>query len=342
MKEDLEFIFFRTKDLWLEYFNNKNLFITGGTGFFGSWLLETIRWVNENTELNVSATILTRDFKKFQKKAPQLANYKMFKFIEGDIRSFNFIEENYDYLFHFATTRAEETFKGEDELRKFETIAYGTKRVLEFAKLRGIKKVLITSSGAIYGKDDKIDKIPENYYIAPNPLDISLALGHGKRVAEFYCSYFCKKFDIDIKIARCFSFIGPYLPLNIHYAIGNFIKNALNNEPIVIKGDGSQIRGYLYSADLIIWLLTILIKGKKCEPYNVGSDKGISIKDLAKLILKLCQKKLEIIIKNKNNISPANKIYLPSIDKARKELNLDVFTPLEDAIIKTYKFYLNS
>ena len=142
---DIEFIYSKTGNIW-HNFRNKKIFITGGTGFFGCWLLETIKWLNENKQLDLSATILTRNYKKFFKKAPHLANYSFFNFVEGDIKSFNFFHDNYHALIHFAATNAEETYHGEDELNKFITITCGTKRVLDFAIENNIKNSWIPSS----------------------------------------------------------------------------------------------------------------------------------------------------------------------------------------------------
>jgi dTDP-glucose 4,6-dehydratase len=336
---DIEFIYSKTGNIW-HNFRNKKIFITGGTGFFGCWLLETIKWLNENKQLDLSATILTRNYKKFFKKAPHLANYSFFNFVEGDIKSFNFFHDNYHALIHFAATNAEETYHGEDELNKFITITCGTKRVLDFAIENNIKNILVTSSGAVYGKQAvNIQNIMEEYSVAPNSTDISAALGHGKRIEEFFCSYYAQKFKLKIKIARCFSFVGPYLQLNIHYAIGNFIRDVLNGGPIVIKGDGTAIRSYLYAADLIIWLITILAKGKSIYPYNVGSDESIDILTLARLVARCSGRNINIIIEKQKHFNQAKNIYVPSIQRARKELGLKVYTSLKDAIQKTFLFY---
>jgi len=337
--DDIQFIYSKTDNIW-HHFKNKKIFITGGTGFFGCWLLETIKWLNENKQLNISATILTRNYKKFLNKAPHLAKYPFFNFVEGDITSFKFFYDNYHSLIHFAATNAEETYHGEDELKKFITIACGTKRVLEFAKMNNIKNILLTSSGAIYSNQpDNTSNISEDSHGAPYTTDINAALGHGKRIAEFLCSYYAQKYKLKIKIARCFSFVGPYLQLDIHYAIGNFIRDALSGGPIIIQGNGTPIRVAFRRVDLMIWLITILAKGNSVYPYNVGSDDAIDIKNLAYLIAKCCKCNINVVIQKQIKFNKYKNFYVPSIQRAKDELGLKVYTNLKDSIQKTLRFY---
>jgi len=331
--DDLEFILDHTKDM-LKELKDKRLFITGGTGFFGCWLLETLIWANKRFGLNLSATVLTRDYKSFEKKAPHLAKNPILKFYVGDVRNFSFPEEKFDYVIHFASASAVEKFKGADPIERFNIIVQGTRHVLDFCVECGAKKLLYTSSGYIYG--DFNFPVSEDYNGSVTIDDPNAPLGIGKKVAEFFCYTYAKKYGLEIKIARCFSFLGPYLQLNIHYAVGNFIRDAILGGPIIVKGDGMPIRSYMYASDLMIWLLHILLRGKSFQPYNVGSDQAISIRDLAYLVAE-CTGVKEVVFQNK--ISSGKRYYVPSIELARRELGLDVFTPLREAIIKTFNFY---
>jgi len=261
LEKDLDHIFALVGNLW-EDLRGKRLFITGGTGFFGSWFLESLVWANDRLELGVSATVLTRNPDSFKKKMPHLAGHPVIKFHTGDVRDFDFPEGQFTHIFHAATTSAVATFNNlEGHLVKFDTIVGGTRHVLDFALKCHAKKFFLISTGAVYGKQPpEIPRMSEDYCGTLDYFNPNFAVGGGKRVAEFLCAHYSSKYGIETKIARCFSFLGPYLPLDIHYAVGNFIRDALGGGPIQINGDGTQCRSYLYTADLMIWLWTILLK----------------------------------------------------------------------------------
>lgn len=328
----------RTRNLW-EQLRGKSLFITGGTGFFGRWLLESFVHANRELNLNLRVVVLTRDIDAFCRKAPHLALDPAIRFHEGDVATFAFPGEPFTHIIHAAATSADETFKGEDPLRKFDTLVSGTRRTLEFAAGCGTQRFLFASSGVAYGAvPTGMASIPESFSGAPDTLDINSALGHGKRSAEFLCAYFAARHGWELSVARCFSFVGPFLPLDIHYAIGNFIKQAHEDREIIVKGDGTALRSYLYMADLVTWLLTLLVKAPPGQIYNVGSDQAISIRDLAHLVRDVLSPGKPVRVLGEPAYSVGNAVrslYVPDISKARNALGLDVWTPLEEAIRRT-------
>jgi nucleoside-diphosphate-sugar epimerase len=336
---DLDYVLAHTKDLWDEI-RGSRIFITGGTGFFGTWLLESFLWANENLDLNASACVLTRDYKTFSRKFPHIAHNPSLEFHEGDVRDFTFPDGKFSHIIHAAATSAVATFNNEDPLVKFDTVVGGTRHTLDFAVHCHAKKFLLTSSGAVYGKQPpSMTHIPEDYYGAPDPLDLNSSWGESKRTAELFCTYYAKRYGIETKIARCFSFVGPYLPLDIHYAIGNFIRDALNGGPIIVKGDGTPYRSYLYAADLVIWLWTILLKGKPCRIYNVGSEEGITIAELAYLVERCCETPIQVKITETPVPDKPSSIYVPSTRQTRQECGVMQIVDLEEAIRKTFAFH---
>jgi len=337
LSADLDHILTHTQGLW-EELRNQRIFITGGTGFFGCWLLESFIYANEKLKLNSEALVLTRNYESFKKKAPRLAVNPAIKFCIGDVRDFKFPEGNFPFIIH-AATEANAKLNEENPLQMWDTIVEGTRHILEFARHAGAKKFLLTSSGAVYGRQPpNMTHIPEEYNGAPDPSDPNSAYGEGKRAAEMLCAIYAKMYGIETKIARCFAFVGPYLPLDIHYAIGNFIRDALKGGPIQIKGDGTPYRSYLYAADLTVWLWTILIKGKSCRPYNVGSDKAISIAELADSVSKSFNPPAGIFIARKPIDGSAHEKYIPNIDRVKKEMNLYQHIELREALDKTIKW----
>jgi nucleoside-diphosphate-sugar epimerase len=339
--EDLEHIFENTQDIW-ESFRGKSIFLTGGTGFFGKWLLESFIYINEKLELNAKLTTLTRNPEAFLLEYPFYEEYtKTVHFVKGDILTYDFnLDEKFQFIIH-AATAASEVLNKSNPLLMIDTITIGTRRVLDFAITQPIEGFLFISSGAIYGKQPwNHSHINEHDSFTININNSNSAYAEGKRIAELYCSTYFEKYNLPIKIARCFAFVGPYLPLDTHFAIGNFINNIINSEDIIIKGDGSTIRSYMYASDLMVWLWSILLKGEINQPYNVGSDEAISIKELVEKIISITDTKVKAKIKGLPIQFENVDIYCPDTKKSVK-LNLAKKVNINDAILKTLIYYKN-
>jgi nucleoside-diphosphate-sugar epimerase len=332
--EDLNHILHHTAGLWEEV-RGKNIFMTGGTGFFGCWLLESLLWANDQLGLGTRAVVLSRSPRTFSAKAPHLASHPAVRLIQGDVRTFEFPPGEFPIVIH-AATEASAKLNQENPLLMFETVVEGTHRTLEFARTHGTRRFLLTSSGAVYGRQPpEMTHIPEDYVGAPDPMDPMAAYGEGKRAAEMLCRLYSHQFGLETKIARCFAFVGPRLPLDAHYAIGNFIRDALGGGPIRVNGDGSPLRSYLYAADLAIWLWTILLKGQPCRPYNVGSEKSMNIADLADLVRQEMNPAAEITIARQADPSQPAQQYVPCVERARSELALESWVSLDQALGRT-------
>lgn len=330
---DLAYILENTRGLWDEL-RGQRLFITGGTGFFGCWLLESFIWANRELDLGASITALTRDPAGFRARLPHLALDSAVTLHAGDVRSFDYPAGAFTHVIH-AATAASAALNGDDPLMMLDTIVEGTRRVLDFSADRGVRKFLLTSSGAVYGKQPTgLSHIPEIYAGVPDTMDPHAAYAEGKRVAELLCAIYARQYGMETKIARGFAFLGPYLPLDRHFAAGNFIRDRLCGGPIQVKGDGTTLRSYLYAADLAIWLWTILFKGQSCRPYNVGSDSPVAISDLASMVAGL-EPRTEVRIASAPRPGVVPERYVPDIARARTELNLNPSVPLAEAILRT-------
>lgn len=305
-------------------------------------MLEAIAYAQKKLNLYFEVMVLSRNPEQFLEKYPQFKDEKFIRFHRGDITDFSFPEGEFTHAIHGATTSAHATFNKEDELKKFNNVAEGTRRILEFTENKGIRHFLLTSSGSAYGKQPRIMPLMrEDYMGAPDTMDIHAALGEGKRAAEYLCTVYAHKHSIEMKVARCFSFVGPHLPLDIHYAIGNFIGDGLKGRPIAVRGDGSPVRSYLYMADLVIWLVTIFVQGESLRMYNVGSEEGKTIREIAQLVGNCFEPKIEVQFAQKPSTAPgtsASDLYVPSTARARA-LGLEQWIGLEEAIRRTIEFY---
>ena len=321
----------------LEAMRGKRLFVTGGTGFFGRWVLESLVHANRALARGLSVVVLTRNVAAFRAREPALAASRELSFLEGDVRSFRFPEGRFDFEIHAATDTNAKLHQ-EDPLGMFDTIVEGTRRALDFAREAGRPRVLFTSSGAVYGKQSpEIESVDEDYQGAPSPSDAGAAYGHGKRAAEHLCALYGERYGVECTIARCFAFVGPHLPIAAHFAIGNFIRDGLGGRPIRVSGDGTPYRSYLYAADLAAWLLTILVRGVPNRPYNVGSDEGLTIAELATRVGAHFGVGVEIARRPPPG-RPAER-YVPCIRRAREELSLAPWTGLDEAIARTARWH---
>jgi dTDP-glucose 4,6-dehydratase len=332
--EDLQMIEARTAALWQEL-QGQSLFLTGGTGFFGSWLLESLQYANRVGKLGVRVAVLTRNPEAFREARPHLTQDPSIRLLSGDVRSFAFPEGEFTYVIHGATeTCARPGSGGTAEL--LGTILGGTERVLQFASMHGTRRLLFASSGAIYGpQPQELTHIGEDYQGAPDPLRPESAYGEGKRAAEALCVAYGQQYGFACSLARCFAFVGPLLALDQHFAIGNFLRDALRGKEITIRGDGTARRSYMYAADLAVWLWTLLVRAPHAVAYNVGSGDSVSILELANLVRRAIGSTAEVRVTQQAIPGAQVHQYVPSVRKAEQELGLKGQVPLSDAICRT-------
>ncbi|ASZ14787.1 NAD(P)-dependent oxidoreductase [Chitinophaga pendula] len=337
--DDLSHVLQHTVGLWTPV-RGKHILLTGGTGFFGKWMLETFVYINERLQLDAQITVLSRDPAAFLDSYPRYRTTAGVHFLQGDIQTIDFRDRTFHYIIH-AATAADAALNSAQPLLMLNTIIDGMRRILDFASQQPLEGLLFTSSGAVYGKQPPTVthvKETESFPANSNLSGSAIAYGEGKKIAELYCSLYHQQYGVPVKIARCFAFVGPYLPLDKHFAIGNFIGNVLRGEDIIIKGDGTPYRSYLYAADLAIWLWTILLKGKNNTPYNVGSDEDYTIGALAREVGALNTSIQVKILGTPVPDQPAER-YVPNVDLAKSTLGLGVYTSLAESILKTQLFY---
>lgn len=329
--EDLEHVLRHTQTLW-EPVRGQRVFMTGGTGFFGSWLLESLAFCNRRLDLNLSVTVLSRNPDAFIREMPHMAGEDSIRFLRGDILDFPFPAEHFDSIIHAATPSS-----GHEACRPElpTNMLAGTERMLVFARTACARRLLFTSSGAVYGlQPASVSHLLETYAGKPET-----PYGEAKLQCEQMCVQSAQTSRMEFAIARCFAFVGPHLPLDQHFAIGNFIGDALAGRNIRVAGDGTSLRSYLHAADLAIWLWTLLMRpfepGSTVQIYNVGSGSAISIYDLARQVVEELNPSLHIEIAENAVSGKPHHQYVPDVSKAESQLGLQQMIGLREAIRRT-------
>lgn len=337
LKLDLVRIYEATQDVW-NRLRDCTLFITGGTGFIGSWLLESLRWANQELGFKIQVHILTRDLASYHQKVPHLANCPEFKFVVGDVRDFTSPAGEFSHIIH-AATDSSHAMNQANPKQMYETIIRGTTRVLDFAVEKNCKKVLLFSSGAVYGRQpNDLGRASENWLGSLDLLNPINAYAEGKRGAEMLATIYGEQFGLEVSVARIFALIGPYLPLDTHYAVGNFIKDAIEGKSIIVNGSGLPVRSYLYTSDLAVWLWRLFLDGRPGIPYNIGSENEISLGSLAGLVADTVGNgEFQILGKADVGLNPGR--YVPDTTRIRSEFLLSESVQLEQAIRRTASWY---
>lgn len=337
---DLEEILERSRGDLL-HLRQQRIFLTGATGFIGRWLLEALFHSNDRLALQTHVTILTRNPRRFVEAAPALASRSDLQIIEGDICDETIVERvgTFDAVIHAATPASAEVNRLQPMLM-LDTIILGGKNALQIASRTPGAPFLFTSSGAVYGRQPaEIQRVHEDYQGAPDVLAPETAYHEGKRVGELQCAIAAESMGVSAKIARLFAFIGPFLPLDRHFAAGNFIRDALTNDAIKVRGDGTTIRSYLYASEMIMALLAVLVRGATCRAYNVGSDRAITIAALAQTISAASLRRPPVMIEKAPAVYRSHDRYVPSIARISEELGFSSAIGLEEAVRRTLAFY---
>ncbi|MEB3243201.1 MAG: NAD(P)-dependent oxidoreductase [Cyanobacteriota bacterium] len=318
----------------------KRILITGGTGFFGRAILKSMQ---ASPWPDAQISILSREPSQFLERYPSFANIGQVELIKGDIQVRQSLPwgQAYTHILHAATDSTHGPSLS--PMQRYKQIVAGTENILELAVSAGAERFLLTSSGGIYGPQPAdLASFREDWLGGPSLSDPNSAYSQGKRAAEHLCALFRHAHGLPISIARCFAFIGPDLPLDAHFAIGNFIRDALSADVITVAGDGTPLRTYLDQSDLAHWLRTLLLEGKDGETYNVGSDEVVSMAQLAHLVRDLIAPAKAVRILGRPEPSAARQRYVPNIEKARELHGLSVSIPLADAIRTTAQAHQQS
>ncbi len=312
----------------------KTLLVIGGTGFFGKSILDAFGRGLLKPWAITHVISMSRNAQSLLQDAPELVTQGV-ELLTADIRNSASLPEA-DYVIHAAASTDIRNYLSKPEQEMY-NIQAGTYNFCELVKKTHKKsKIVYVSSGAVYGvQPDDLEKVSEEFqYETLDSMDAGkIDYAIAKQNAESAIKALAND-EINISIARCFAFVGPWLPRNQHFVVGNFIDDILNKRPIIVKAAHEVIRSYMYADDLVVWLMAIANFGNsKCPTFNVGSDDAINVKSMAFNLAK--SSKLEVSLPDFN--SQRVDRYIPSIDKAKDILNLTLSYNSIDSINKTIR-----
>jgi nucleoside-diphosphate-sugar epimerase len=334
--DDLDLILSLTPGFW-QRFAGARLFLTGGTGFIGRWLVQSVQHANDRLDAGIELAVLTRSADRARQQSPRSFARADTRLIEGDVAEKLPAIGGFDLCIH-AATDVGDSLQPAAPVQVFDTIVGGTRRVLDASIAAGAQRFLLASSGAVYGPQPAtLDRVPESAVTAPR-LDPQSAYGNGKRAAEWLANAYTAQAastGLSACSARIFALVGPGLPLNAGFAAGNFIRDVLAGQAVNIQGDGRALRSYLYMADLSVWLLRMLESGAPGTAYNAGSRHAVSIAELAHAVVDAAGVDVPVrVALAPDHTTPAAR-YVPDTQRAHDELGLDEYTPLAIALKKT-------
>ena len=320
-----------------EKLDGSRILLTGGTGFVGKWMLQTAKIAQENSATKIEIVIPTRRLTADHVQTAIAIGCPNVSWVEADFMNNQLDLGHIDMIIH-AATPASAQLNAENPAEMLRINVVAMESVLRYAGNN--QPLLFTSSGAVCGTQPQSASHIKEGNVEPNPPTEQLkAYAQGKQTAERMCREAGKNGQCSPIIARLFAFGGEYLPRDTHFAIGNFIQNALDRQPISIEGDGRARRSYLYGADMATWLWSALAHGETEIPFHIGSEHSVSILELAQTVAIVSGEVLkyvpEIIVSKEINLLEPVHQYVPANVHTRKTLQVTEWTPLEEIIRHT-------
>lgn len=323
-KEDYCKFFFAEKEKFMS--NAKNILVTGGTGFIGSHLCETLLAQGHRV------LCLDNNFTGTLDNIQHLRSHARFEFIRHDVTEP--IRLEVDQIYHLACPASPKDYQF-NSIKTIKTNVLGTLHMLGLAKRIGAR-ILLTSTSEIYG-DPLVSPQTEEYWGNVNPIGIRSCYDEGKRLAETLMMEYHRNCGVDTRIARIFNTYGPRLNCNDGRVISNFIVQALEGRPITIYGNGSQTRSFCYVSDQVDGLIRLMNSEEYHLPINIGNPIEKSMLEIADIVLRLTSSTSTIEFMPLPQDDPMQR--RPDITKARTLLGWEPVVGLEEGLIKTIEYF---
>ncbi|MEJ7894548.1 MAG: NAD-dependent epimerase/dehydratase family protein [Solirubrobacteraceae bacterium] len=316
------------------------LVVTGGTGFVGTWLAELVAHLNDAHAFRTRVTLVARRTDGFRARSAHLASRPDVELVEQDIRDLVELPADTGWLVHAAGS-PDNRVHASDPVRTLQTFVHGTDAVMRTAaRLEHLRRVLHLSSGLVYGSQPlALEAVREDYLGATEFDAVVATYPEAKRAAETVLAAHRSANRLNTVTVRPFAFLGPVQALSAPWAVNNFLQDALHGGPIRILGNAATVRSYLYPTDMAVWLLTALVRGRTGAAYNVGSQVGVTLRELADRIAAHAEGRVEVTEGGRGQRHTEPSRFLPDVSAARSDLGVTETVDLDAAIRRTLAWH---
>ena len=302
--------------------------ITGGAGFLGSHLSETL--VARGHEVVAVDNLVTGR----RANVTQLEASGRFELIEHDVTEPFDVGGDVDGILHFASAASPVDYL-KLPIETLRVGSQGTQNALELAVRKGARLVFASTS-EVYG-DPQVHPQPETYWGHVNPVGPRGVYDEAKRYAEALVLAYREARGVDAGIVRIFNTFGPRMRPNDGRAIPNFVRQALAGEPVTVSGDGDQTRSICYVDDLVAAILAMLLETHDPGPVNIGNPHEISMRDLAQWIIELAGSSSTLEFIERPTDDPT--VRRPDTTKAQRLLGWSPQVPVETGLQRTIEWF---
>lgn len=269
-----------------ECLNGKCILVTGATGLIGTTLIHGIMQRNEKKEAGIHILALVRNKEKANALFSSYIERGDLQLVAGDILKLPLIEENVDYIIHGASVTASRDFV-EKPVETITTAIDGTRNLLELARQKNVKGMVYMSSMEVYGTPYDEQPLTEERMGYLNPLAVRSSYSESKQMVENLCVAYASEYGIPVKIVRLTQTFGPGVAGDDGRVFAEFARCAVMGKDIRLQTEGLTKRMYLYTADAVTALLTVLTKGEDGQAYNAANvNSYCSIREMAELVAK--------------------------------------------------------
>ena len=317
----------------------QHIAITGGTGFLGTWLAETVAALNDEYQLGITLDLYARNVNEWKRRYPHLAERPDIETRVQDVRSPFDFARNTNYVIHAAGV-PNGRVHASDPLRVQHTTAMGINNALTAAsQLDNLKRFVNVSSCLVNGTPNRLGPVTESDSFPFPAGQLHGVYAEAKRTAESLATIYRSQFRIPVTTLRPFTFVGPYQELDRPWAVNNFLRDILTGSDVRIHGDGSARRSYLYGSDAAWWTLAAVINGADGEVYNLGSAEAVTHLELVDLLSRQAKVHPRVVLNTAPaKQSPLDELY-PDTSHIQRDLGVEQTCTLEATMAKAHAWF---